>query len=1045
MTVAALGASCGDSEPTPTVPVTPNRPPITVGTVPPQTVAAGEMVTVNLVSYFSDPDGDALSYDAVSSNTAVATASVSRATVNITGVSAGAVVITVTASDPAGSATQQQISVTVERANQAPAAVGTVPARTMTAGETATVDVAPFFNDPDGDALTYVAVTSNAAVASVSVAGSTLTVVAVAEGSATVTVTARDPGGLEATQSAGVTVERANQAPAAVGTVPARTMTVGETATVDVAPFFNDPDGDALTYVAVTSNAAVASVSVAGSTLTVVAVAEGSATVTVTARDPGGLEATQSAGVTVARANQAPVAVGAIPARTMRAGERANIDVALFFNDPDGDALTHTALTSNAAVAGVSLSGTIMTVVGVAEGSATVTVTARDPGGLEATQSANVTVERANQAPVAVGSIPPQTVRINFVTILEDIPSYFSDPDGDTLSITYISSNPTVVTPDPFYDDLWIRGHVDGTATITVTARDPGGLEAFQTISVTVGDGGTMNRAPVAVNTIPGSTLDVGATEELDVSSYFGDADGDPLTYTATSANANVATAAMSGNILRISGVASGATTVTVTARDPDGLEGEQRVRVAVVGSGDVTHRRGARITTLPSRIWTPERTSSDRVRVIVSGGETLILFPHGHYFELAGIRYTCVSGSAECRIDGRTVIRGTILAANVGGGSNRAPEAVGTIPWRSLAPGATRELDVSPYFRDPDGDSLAYEAATSNVSVATVAMSAHTLRVAGVATGTATITVTAVDPNGLMASQAIAVTIGRSPDLVVESPSVSNATPAAGDTVTLSVTVRNRGDAQSGGTTLRYYRSSNETITQDDAEVGTDAVGALPSGDTSEASIDLRVPLVAGTYHYGACVDPLAEESDGDNNCTGPATITIDAGGQSPPRNNADYSVTYPGNNNRLTWRPVSGATFYNIHFCWDSFPAGKCRFVGSYRQIARAVTDTTYLHLNPGRPPPFLTRFYFYIVQACNVAGCASLTARTGSAIPIRQDAGAPPDHLRQPNRKWLAPPSSGLPGRQPSQLAETERNLSFGRERNSRAAPAGRDGPA
>ena len=503
--VAAWGASCGDSEPTPTVPETPNRPPITVGTIPTQTVVAGQVVTVNLASYFSDPDGDALSYQTVSSNTAVATASVSGAAVNITGVSAGAVVITVTASDPAGSAAQQQISVTVERANQAPVAVGTVPAQTMTAGETVTVDVAPFFNDPDGDALTYVAVTSNAAVASVSVSGSTLTIVAVAEGSATVTVTARDPGGLEATQSAGVTVERANQAPVAVGTVPAQTMTAGETATVDVAPFFSDPDGDALTYEAISSNDGVATAAISGDIVTVTAVAEGSATIQITARDPGGLSARQSFGVTVeddgggdfetlsgfrvrsdggitlrvgaiiqsvgqsgcinggtyngkkweyhetwwqrdsgsgwrdvpgtdktgrlcgydlssassgkyrgvgditaadvrgkyksenevsvgGGSNQAPVATGSVPAQSLTPGQSTQVDLAPFFNDPDGDALTYTASSSNAGIATVSVSGGTLTATAVAAGTATVTVTATDPGELSASQTIRVTV-----------------------------------------------------------------------------------------------------------------------------------------------------------------------------------------------------------------------------------------------------------------------------------------------------------------------------------------------------------------------------------------------------------------------------------------------------------------------------------------------------------------------------------------------------------------------------------------------------------------------------------------------------------------------------
>ena len=80
--------------------------------------------------------------------------------------------------------------------NQAPVAAGSIPAQTLTAGTTATVDVAPYFSDPDGDALTYAATTSDAAVTAASVSGSTLTVSGVAAGGATLTVTATDPGGL---------------------------------------------------------------------------------------------------------------------------------------------------------------------------------------------------------------------------------------------------------------------------------------------------------------------------------------------------------------------------------------------------------------------------------------------------------------------------------------------------------------------------------------------------------------------------------------------------------------------------------------------------------------------------------------------------------------------------------------------------------------------------------------------------------------------------------------------------------------------------------
>ena len=98
--------------------------------------------------------------------------------------------------------------------------------------------------------------------------------------------------------------------------------------------------------------------------------------------------------------NLAPVASGAIPPLTMTEGETATVDVASYFNDPDGDVLTYTVATAAATVAAVAVSGSTMTIVGVAQGTATATVTARDPGGLETAQSFSVMVA-ATGGPVA--------------------------------------------------------------------------------------------------------------------------------------------------------------------------------------------------------------------------------------------------------------------------------------------------------------------------------------------------------------------------------------------------------------------------------------------------------------------------------------------------------------------------------------------------------------------------------------------------------------------------------------------------------------------
>ena len=187
-----------------------------------------------------------------------------------------------------------------------------------------------------------------------------------------------------------------NQAPVAVGSIPAQTVTAGEVVSLDVTSYFSDPDGDALTYAATTSSPAIASPTVSGSTLTIAGVSDGTATVTVTARDPGGLTATQDVSVTVERPNTAPTASGTIPSQVIEAGKEVSFNLAEYFSDPDGDALTFAASSSNTDVATTQISGSLLTIAGVAPGDATVTATATDPGDLSAEQTVMVTVEEAS-------------------------------------------------------------------------------------------------------------------------------------------------------------------------------------------------------------------------------------------------------------------------------------------------------------------------------------------------------------------------------------------------------------------------------------------------------------------------------------------------------------------------------------------------------------------------------------------------------------------------------------------------------------------------
>ena len=124
-----------------------------------------------------------------------------------------------------------------------------------------------------------------------------------------------------------------------------------------------------------------------------------------------------------------------------------------------------------------------------------------------------------------------------------------------------------------------------------------------------------------------------------------------------------------------------------------------------------------------------------------------------------------------------------------------------------------------------------------------------------------------------------VTVEAAPAPDLVVESPTVSNSSPAAGQSFTLSATVRNQGAGDATSLAyLHYYRSADATISARDTEVGTDSVGFLDASETSDESIRLTAPSSPGTYYYGACVETVPDESDTGNNCSSAVEVTVGA-----------------------------------------------------------------------------------------------------------------------------------------------------------------------
>ena len=323
--------------------------------------------------------GEYLQFTPVSTNSGVASVTVSGSVVSVTPVSAGTTTVMVVATNSAGTVTQE-FSVTVRNPG-APQAVGSLADLELEVGEPPhDVEVARAFS---GDFLEYTAASSSPGAASVTVSGSVVSVTPVSAGMTTVTVTATNSAGT-ATQMFDVTVSNPG-APGTRGSLADLELVLGQPPhTVEVERAFT---GDYLQFTAVSSTPGIASETVTGSVVSVTPESVGTTRVTVTATNSGGT-ATQTFDVTVSNPD-APQAVGTLDDLDLVLGEPPHpVQVARAFT---GQYLEFTAVSSNSGVASVTVSGSVVAVTAAALGTTTVTVTATNSAGT-ATQTFDVTV-----------------------------------------------------------------------------------------------------------------------------------------------------------------------------------------------------------------------------------------------------------------------------------------------------------------------------------------------------------------------------------------------------------------------------------------------------------------------------------------------------------------------------------------------------------------------------------------------------------------------------------------------------------------------------
>ncbi|MDE0427264.1 MAG: T9SS type A sorting domain-containing protein [Candidatus Poribacteria bacterium] len=602
--------------------------------------------------------------------------------------------------------------------------------------------------------------------------------------------------------------------------------------------------------------------------------------------------------------NRVPVAVGRIPTQSLVAGASRQVDVSIYFRDPDGDRLTYRASSNNTNIATANASGGIVTITPLRVGNTTVSVTASD-GRLTATQRFTVEVQSGqttqptqptqptNQSPAAIGTLTPLTLIANSNARRVDVSSYFRDSDGDRLTYTARSDNTNVATVRVSGADVTITPQRAGNTMIHIAASD-GVSTASQSISVTVTstppvqDPTSFDLAIQSV-TVSKSTLTPSESFTLSITihnngpaasgvfalSYY---------YSLIQGRTSEDKIHREGTV-QLDPLASGTSTTKSFRLNAPSTPRPYYYGAWLSGIADDTNifnnvatevgvpviNRDIQPSNLPDLVIQSVRVSESRL----APGERFRLY--------ATVRN---QGAAEAN---RATLR---YYRSTDSSISRSDTQVDTDSVISLDPNESDEewenLSVpnsaGTYYYGVCIDSVNDESNTSN-----------------------------------NCSNAIRITVEvLTPDLVVESISASESTVEPGERFRLSATVRNRGSGESRSTRLRYYRSSDASISTSDTEVDTDSVSSLDADETSNEWDNITAPNTPGTYYFGACVDSVRDESNTNNNCSTAVRVTVETPGLRI-RDSVFAQNTVGGGFNGLRVRSGAGTAFDQIGGVWD------------------------------------------------------------------------------------------------------------------------------
>ena len=703
--------------------------------------------------------------------------------------------------------------------------------------------------------------------------------------------------------STGVALTVENLAPVAAGTFPAQTLVVRTASVVDVAPYFSDPNQDTLTYQPSSSSLGIVSVEMSGlsdSHLRMNPLAAGTATVTVEATDPKGLSFSQTFSVTVnPPPNRAPVALGTISDQTLMArGASRVVDVSGIFHDLDGDTLHYTARSDNRSVVSTSVSNGRVTLVPLREGSANVTVTASD-GELSASLSIAVSITPYVDAEAWM---PDATLRVAVRAVLglqpndaltqqamAGLTTLYAHQRGITelIGLEYATNLTRLDLGRNDISDLTPLQDLTALANLNLVYNQVSNITSLQSLTALTHLLLESNRVSniTSLQSLTALThLDLGRNDIRDLTPLRGLTALTSLNLSFNNAN-NFTNA---GDLTPLSGLTA-LTSLNLgytLIKDITPLSGLTALTYLDLKNNQISDISSVSGLTQLVQLYLDGNQISD-----VSPLEGLTSL------QLLRLKYNPIADVAPLRrlkekhpnvsIDVEIEVQAPDLRV----------ESVSVNKTR-VAPGEAFRLNAVVKNQGKANASAItvryYQSTDETISTTDTERNTDTLGLIAVdGMNEPSVQLTAPDAPGVYyygvcidavagesdtannCSTGIAVTV-LGADLIVDSVNVSKNTVASGETFRLNAIIKNQGKADASAITLRYYQSTDDTISTTDTELNTTSLGVIAVDGTNEPSVQLTAPEAPGTYYYGVCVDAIASESDTTNNCSVGVAVTV-------------------------------------------------------------------------------------------------------------------------------------------------------------------------